>query len=68
MGISMPFVELSTTLELSTGAMAISVALRIPYCNSRLRRPSQSKLALGVKSVSSLTPLALRSQGKIPLP
>ena len=50
----------------STGAIAINVALRIPYLIIRARNGSQSKL--GVKSVSSLLPAARRSQGNTPLP
>ena len=66
MGCSIPLVLFNTTLLLSTGAMAISVALRMPYCFIRSRNGSQSML--GVKSVSSLTPAARRSQGNTPCP
>ena len=65
-GISIPFVELITTELDSTGAIAICVALRTPYSFICVRNVSQS--SSGVKFASSLTPFALRSQGKMPLP
>ena len=43
-----------------------SPVISIPYCFILVRNGSQS--ILGVKSVSSLTPAALRSQGNTPLP
>ena len=64
MGISIPLVLLITTDELSTGAIAIRVAFLTPYVFICSLSASQSNS--GVKSANSLTPLALRSQGKIP--
>ena len=63
-GISIPLVELITTELDSTGATAIKVALRTPYCFILVRSASQS--SSGVKSASSLTALARSSHGKMP--
>ena len=65
-GISIPFVLLITTEELSTGAIAVNVALRTPNFFILILRGSQSNV--GVKSVSSLDPAARNSQGNIPFP
>ena len=65
-GISIPLVELIQTEELSTGAIAISVAFLTPYAFISCLKASQSNS--GLKSVRSFTPLALRSQGNVPLP